>query len=132
MTSRSRGLNPDGQTITVHEGDIVEIIAVRLAQRKLGQGYGGYTLSVTVNQRFIIDEWSAYRLSALKTTDTGADRTIPGLGFTEVTVAPTPDTTSSPVVRDNDYPGGPGWSFPSKYNIRSEGRISDDRRKARY
>jgi len=73
----------------------------------------------------MIDERSAYRLSALKTTDAGAYCTIPGLGFTEVTVTPTPDTASSPVIRDNDNPGGPGWSFPSERDIRSEGCINE-------
>ena len=44
LASTGRGGNPHGQSVTIHKGDVVEISATRLAQRKLCQCDRGYTL----------------------------------------------------------------------------------------
>ena len=123
--SRNKGRNPHGQTITVHEGHVIEIQALILTQRKFSQSDRGGTLGVTVNHQLPIEEWSTYRASAFKATRTGANITVLGCGLAEVTVAPTPDTTG-PGVRNVEPPDGPASGFPSKRGLLSEDRVNDE------
>ena len=46
-----RGAEPNGNTETIDERDVVEVAASRLTQRELGEGDGGDTLFPKNNQR---------------------------------------------------------------------------------
>ena len=57
----------------------------------------------------------------MKATNAGADSTILGFGLTEVTVAPAPDTTGGPVVRNVEHVDRVGRGLPSERELRSIG-----------
>lgn len=67
-----------------------------------------------------------YRISAREATIAGTNYTVLALRLAEVAIAPTPDTTSGPGIRNYDCVGRQGWRLPSESESPSKRRTGDE------
>lgn len=101
---------PNGESVTVNQRDVIEVAPARLTQRELGESDRGDTLSQRGRKELSLNcaargKDETYGLGALQATDTSSENTVLEFRLAEVAVTSSPDTTSGPIVWDSELLG---------------------------